>query len=128
MDPLQLTKEFIVLSPEQKAITIRNSAEVFQQLDQRFNNFVNHQLISCFEFTSNWPSWEQHPKGDEIVLLMQGQAKLIFDINGQHQETQLTQAGQYIIVPAGTWHTAHIQDYAKMLFITPGEDTQNKAI
>jgi quercetin dioxygenase-like cupin family protein len=39
----------------------------------------------------------------------------------------LTEPGSFVIVPKGTWHTARIAKPTSMLFVTPGEGTQNKA-
>ena len=78
-------------------------------------------------FSSNWPTWEIHPHGDEVVVLVSGSATFLLDLNGNHQQIELTQAGEYVVVPKGIWHTAHIQEQATLLFITPGEGTENRA-
>ena len=69
-----------------------------------------------------------HPAGDEIVVLISGAARMVMDRDGDHHTTTLEKAGGYVIVPKGTWHTARIAARTRMLFITPGEGTANKAI
>jgi mannose-6-phosphate isomerase-like protein (cupin superfamily) len=67
-----------------------------------------------------------HPAGDEIVCLLSGRAS--FEFEGRGHVAELSEPGSYVIVPKGTWHTAHTTVPTRMLFITPGEGTQNKAI
>lgn len=128
MKKFNLTKEFVVFTPEKIAAVVPNTPELYGNLDEQFDSFHRHELIACHEFESNWPSWEIHPHGDEIVMLMEGSATFILDVSGQHQEINLSVAGEYVIVPKGVWHTAHIAEWARMLFITPGQGTLNKSI
>jgi quercetin dioxygenase-like cupin family protein len=67
-----------------------------------------------------------HPAGDEIVCLLSG--RVTFEFEGRGHVAELSVPGTYVIVPRGTWHTAHTRVPTKMLFITPGEGTQNKAV
>ena len=52
----------------------------------------------------------------------------MFDTEGREETVYLQEPGTYVIVPKGTWHTARVAKAAKMLFITPGEGTQNKPV
>jgi len=38
----------------------------------------------------------------------------------------LNQVGEYVLVPKNTWHTAKVRKPSRMLFITPGEGTENR--
>lgn len=128
MKKFNLLKEFVVLSPEKISTVVAHTPDLYENLDKQFASFEGHELIACHEFESDWPSWEIHPHGDEIVVLMEGNATFILDINGQHQAIHLSLAGEYVVVPKGVWHTAHIAEHARLLFITPGQDTLNKPI
>lgn len=123
-----IQKDFVVLSPDMNATPVANTPEVYERLDIEFENFKGHELISCLTFTENWPSWETHPNGDEVVVLLSGSVTFILEVEGIHKQVQLSKVGEFVIVPKGTWHTAHIVEKAQMLFITPGEGTQNKYI
>lgn len=35
-------------------------------------------------------------------------------------------ASTFVVVPRGTWHTAKVHAATTMLFITPGEGTENR--
>lgn len=122
------SKVFTVLTPDKKAHTIPNSPDVFNILNQQFGSFKNHELIACFEFESDWSNWELHPKGDETVVLLTGKVTFVLEIENQHQEVELDEAGEFLIVPKGVWHTARTNEKSKVLFITPGEGTEHKEI
>lgn len=90
-------------------------------------NFHHEYLVTCFTYAGDWPNWERHPNGDEIVALMSGEARLILEApDGSHQTVQLAGPGSFVFVPRGTWHTAKLSGEATMFFITPGEGTEHR--
>ena len=42
------------------------------------------------------------------------------------ESVSLSEPGHFVIVPRGTWHTARVNTEAQMMFITPGEGTENR--
>ena len=126
MDKFNLTQTFVVLTPDKVAGTVANTPTVFQDLDRDYGDFRNHELIAVFEFQEDWPSWEIHPKGDEVVVLLSGSATFVLNLDGGKREIVLHQPGESVIVPRGVWHTARVAAPTKMLFITPGEGTLNE--
>ncbi len=90
--------------------------------------FRNEYLVTSFEFDEDWPSWEQHPNGDELVFLISGAADLILDQDGQESVVELRESGSFVIVPKAAWHTAKIKGPTRMLFVTAGEGTVNRPI
>ena len=126
MKPLDLISTFVVLQPDQSAAAVPVTPTIWQDLDRDFESFKGRVLVSCFGFDADWDTWEMHPAGDEIVCLLSGRAS--FEFEGRGQVAELSIPGSCLIVPKGTWHTAHTSVATKMLFITPGEGTQNKAI
>jgi mannose-6-phosphate isomerase-like protein (cupin superfamily) len=126
--PLDLAKDFVVLTPEQRAHVAQLSPTLYPALDANYNHFKGHQLVSCYLFTRDWPTWERHPAGDEIVVLLNGSARMVIATTNGEESTELTEPGSYVIVPKATWHTAKVAHSATLLFITPGEGTENKAV
>lgn len=61
------------------------------------------------------------------MTLLSGATTLVLDTEDGNRSVTLTQPGSYVIVPRGVWHTARIADHARMLFVTPGEGTQNRS-
>ncbi len=125
---LDLASTYVVVEPDHSAIPIAVSPTVFEELDQRFDHFKGRLLVSSFIFDTDWSTWELHTAGDEIVCLLAGEATLILDRDGVEDVTHLKDPGAFVIVPKGTWHTARTTVPTKMLFVTPGEGTQNKPV
>jgi len=85
------------------------------------------RMVSCLTFDRDWTTWEKHPAGEEFVCLLEGDVDLVLERNGVETVVVLNQPGTYVLVPTDTWHTARVRSPSKMLFITPGEGTQNKS-
>lgn len=92
----------------------------------KLGELKHEYLVTLLSFDADWPSWEQHPRGDEIVYLVSGAVDFILEIDGAPKTIELRKPGSYVIVPIGTWHTAKVVTPATMLFITAGEGTQNR--
>lgn len=123
-----LSSDFVVLGPDQAATAMPVSPSLYEELDTRFNSFKDHWLVAVHSFDADWPSWEVHPAGDEIVVLLSGEVTLVLNNNGGDQAIELNMPGSYVIVPRDTWHTARIGAPSRMLFITPGEGTENRVL
>jgi quercetin dioxygenase-like cupin family protein len=83
------------------------------------------RLVSCFRFAGDWPTWEMHPAGAEVVVCVVGSMTLIQEIGGEHVRTTLG-PGEYVINPPGVWHTADIPGEATGFFITVGAGTEGR--
>ena len=83
------------------------------------------RLVGVFEQTESWSTWERHPAGEEIVLLLSGRADLIQQIDGQERRVVLG-PGQAVVNPTGVWHTADVHEPGQILFVTPGRGTEHK--
>lgn len=123
----QIEQSFVVINPRQKASIERVDAALYQRLDSNYADFKGHQLIACYSFEDDWQSWECHPHGDEVVLLLSGTLTLILKTEQGEEHTTLSQPGQYVLVPKGVWHTAKTSS-SKVLFITPGEATEHQPL
>lgn len=126
MESSNIENDFVVLTPSKQANSITNTHDMYERLNTEYSDFKGHELISCYSFSENWSTWEIHPHGDEIVMLLSGSATFILDVDGEKQHVHLSRAGEYAIIPRNTWHTAHVVDMARVLFITPGEGTRHK--
>ena len=125
---LALESTFVVVEPDHAAIPVAVTPTIFEELDRRFDHFKGRLLVSSFSFESDWGTWEIHPAGDEIVCLLSGDVLMVLDRNGVEETVHLRDPGSFVIVPKGTWHTARTSVATKMLFVTPGEGTQNKPV
>ena len=121
-----LAKTFAVLGPRLDATPVEVTPDLYERLDRDFGGFAGHVLVSQYDFDRDWPTWEKHPMGDEIVILLSGAAEFVLDRGGRHESVRLSRAGSYVVVPRDTWHTARISTPTTMLFITPGEGTEHE--
>ena len=124
---MKLQDTFAVIKPDLSVATVDVSPTLYQDLDSRFDQFKSHLLVSTYEFTADWPTWERHPQGDEIVILLSGAATMVLQHESRQALVELAVPGEYLVVPRNTWHTARIRSATRMLFITPGEGTENRA-
>jgi mannose-6-phosphate isomerase-like protein (cupin superfamily) len=123
---VNLESTFVVLQPDRSALPVEVTPTIWQELEQRFDGFKGRVLVSCFAFERDWDTWEMHPAGDEVVCLLSGRAS--FELEGRGIVAELSEPGSFLVVPRGAWHTAHTTVPTRMLFITPGEGTKNKAL
>jgi quercetin dioxygenase-like cupin family protein len=127
VEPHDLARAFAVLTPDLGVETIDVTPSVFEDLGKRFGDFQSHVLVSCFSFAEDWPTWERHPAGDEIVILVTGAVTLHLELDSGEQRMTLDSPGAYGVVPKGVWHTASTSEATTMYFVTPGAGTENRA-
>lgn len=98
-----------------------------QLMSGELGSWHNEFLVSCLDYSGDWGSWEVHPNGDEVVILLSGEARFVLDLGeGRHPETLLSKSGDFVFVPQNTWHTARISTPSRLLFITAGEGTRGR--
>lgn len=87
------------------------------------------RLISAFSFSEPWPVWERHPAGEELVMLLSGEVTLVLDEPANELRTvAMSRVGDYVLVPAGVWHTAKTNIPTTLLFLTPGAGTEHRPV
>lgn len=84
------------------------------------------RLVSQYDFTESWDSWEMHPAGAEVVICTAGAMVLTQEFPDGRREQVTLGAGDYAINPPGVWHTADISAPTRAVFITAGEGTQHR--
>ncbi len=65
--------------------------------------------------------------GTATLVLQPGTATLVLRGDDGETRAQLAGPGAYVVVPRNTWHTARVSGTTRMLFITPGVGTENRA-
>ena len=123
--PFDLQSTPLVLGPQGKATPKEMTPGFYAELDREFDGFAGHVLVSQHEFEEAWPTWERHPKGDEMVCLLSGDVDFVLRGDDGEQVVRVDRPGAYVIVPRGVWHTVRPRTRSSMLFVTPGEGTEN---
>ena len=85
------------------------------------------RLMTYGEFSGDWDSWERHPHGDELVLLLSGSATLVLELDEGAKQLLLKESGAFTVIPRGTWHTIRAAERCAMLFITSGRGTEHRS-
>jgi len=121
----QIEKTRAIFTPENLVRLKDVSDNFYTELEAEFAGFHGHTLVSQYAFSEAWPTWEIHPMGDELVMLLSGATDMVLWIDGAEDIIRVNEPGQYVIVPKGTWHTARPYEPTSMLFLTPGQGTLN---
>lgn len=125
--PYRIDQTFVHLEPQDGATTLAVTPAFWQQLGEgRHPQLEEGRLVSHFVCDADWPSWEMHPAGEEIVMLLSGAVDLVLELPEGPSTLALSGAGSYALVPRGVWHTANVRETASMFFVTPGRDTQHR--
>lgn len=126
MEPrsFDLRSTFLQLAADGSARQLPVGPDFWSTIQTR-TDLDDGRLLMVLEMERDWPTWEIHPAGDEVVLLLEGSATMILDLPGGAREVALA-AGEAVLVPRGTWHTADLPVPCRMLFLTPGRGTENR--
>jgi mannose-6-phosphate isomerase-like protein (cupin superfamily) len=84
------------------------------------------RLMTAFTFAEPWATWERHLAGEELVLLLSGVVDMVLESPAGEQVVRLVRPGEFVLVPAGVWHTARTATQTTMLFLTPGRGTEHR--
>lgn len=126
--PIDLTEGYVDLRPDNRADALAVDADFWPELIAGRRSLSDGRLLCAFAFEKDWDSWERHPAGDEMVILLTGHAEMVMEVEGAEQRMILDKPGQCCFVPRNAWHTAKVREPARMLFITPGQGTEHKLL
>jgi mannose-6-phosphate isomerase-like protein (cupin superfamily) len=116
---------YVCLSASGRASTIEVTPEFWTTIDER-DDLDDGRLVAAFPCDADWPHWEMHPHGEEILVLLSGRMTMVFEERGKERSVEL-QEGRACIVPRGIWHRAVVHVPSKLLGITYGRGTEHRA-
>jgi mannose-6-phosphate isomerase-like protein (cupin superfamily) len=80
---------------------------------------VDGVTIGIAEMSENSPhGGEMHPDGDEVLYLISGHARVVFEDDSLEDIDM--RPGDGLVVPKGTWHRVDILEPCKIMYATPG--------
>ena len=92
------------------------------------NPAAGDTMVIVSEGGGDWPRWEMHPRGDEILVILEGAPRFFLEHPDGRLETVAARAGSTILIPKGVWHRAEGPSGAKTLFITYGPGTTHRPV
>lgn len=102
------------------------SPEYLGAYDERYAHEAGEgRLVTWFDMTEDWTSWEAHPAGEEVVICFSGRFRLHQELEGETATVEVG-PGEYVVNPPGAWHTADVIEPGTGLFITPGKGTTHR--
>ncbi len=123
--PLIPDSTYVHLAHDGSATPVPGGEAFWGLPPEQLSAFDQGWLITEFECTQDWSTWERHPHGDEFVYLLSGDAALVLALAAGETVVRLTgRAAQ--LVPRGVWHTARVFAPSRMLFVTRGEGTEHR--
>src|SRR3989344_2039117 len=91
------------------------------------NSDILSTLVSAYVSEGDWPNWEMHPGGDEVLVLVDGRMVMILEEAGGEKRIAMA-PGATCIVPKGAWHRAIVPEPSRFIAITYGAGTQHRAV
>jgi mannose-6-phosphate isomerase-like protein (cupin superfamily) len=85
------------------------------------------RLVCIVDQGATWDTWERHPAGEEVVVLLSGRVDVVQDLDGVEKVIALG-PGQAMVNPPNVWHTARVHEAGRALFITPGRGTEHRPV
>ncbi len=128
-EPFDLSVAHVALGDGASATVIPDFQWTPEFLDDLQACFADQReemrLVVIVDQNESWDTWERHPVGEEVVVLLEGKVDLIQEIDGAERVVELT-AGHAVVNPPGVWHTATVHEPGRGLFITPGRGTEHR--
>jgi quercetin dioxygenase-like cupin family protein len=85
-------------------------------------------MISASEGQGDWPRWEMHPEGAEVLVILAGAPRVWLEHPDGRLEGVSAHAGSTIVVPRGAWHRCQCDDAYKILYVTYGAGTTHRPV
>jgi mannose-6-phosphate isomerase-like protein (cupin superfamily) len=125
VNTFDLAKTYVSLDGKGHVATHELTREFWQTIAH--NKSILGTMIGVYPMTEDWPHWEMHPKGDELLVMLDGELTLILDQGGRESRVKLEE-GEAFLVPAGAWHRALVPRPGRLLGVTFGEGTEHRPL
>jgi len=121
-----LASTFVNLRPNDRARTLKVGRRFWSTINTRAD-LKDGRLVGVTPQTEDWPIWERHPAGEEILIMLSGEMDIVLETGRGDRRTRL-RAGQSLVVPRGAWHRGLARKPGKLMFITPGAGTEHRPV
>jgi len=121
-----LAATYLHIKSNSTVVPVEVDEEFWARIHER-THLHEGRMVMLLPMTEDWPTWERHPAGDEIVYMLSGAMYLVLKLPVGERSVSLT-AKHACIVPRGIWHTGKVREPGEALFITPGVGTENRPL
>jgi mannose-6-phosphate isomerase-like protein (cupin superfamily) len=114
-----------------KIVDLNRDLEGLPMLKERYGHPTDEESQKSFATLSDYrdggifathfsgsSGWERHPKGDEVVQILEGATRFDIIVDDVMQSLELS-AGMMVVVPKGCWHRFESETGVKVMTITP---------
>jgi mannose-6-phosphate isomerase-like protein (cupin superfamily) len=126
VEAIDLSTTYVHLEDGATARPVPVGPDFWETIDRR-TDLAGGRLMLVFHNAADWPTWETHPAGEEIVYLLSGAVDLVLE-EPEGERTVALRPGQAVIVPRGVWHRGIVHTPGDTLHITRGEGTRNRPV
>jgi len=84
-------------------------------------------LTAIYRMERDTPTWEMHPAGDELLVLLSGAIDIVLEREGGNHIVELRE-GTSCLVPRGTWHKQVVRTPGRELAVTYGKGTRHRPV
>jgi len=124
MESYDATTTYVHLADGPDVSVIPVTDDFWARIDDR-TELHTGRLVTATAVDTDWDIWEMHPNGDELIVVTEGSVRLHLD-DGTDSSQIAIAAPDFVVMPAGTWHTADSLGRARLLIVTWGEGTQHR--
>jgi hypothetical protein len=76
--PYALSGTYLRLRPDASVEPLEVGNDFWPRImSGKLGTFHNEYLVTTFSYDRDWPNWEKHPNGNEIVMLLDGRATMV---------------------------------------------------
>jgi mannose-6-phosphate isomerase-like protein (cupin superfamily) len=118
------TRTYLHLGTGPEVTLLPVTDDFWSTLDDR-TELHTGRLVTGMTNDADWTVWEMHPAGDELIVVTSGAVRFHLD-DGTTVSELTVEAPHYVVVPAGTWHTADTLGPAHLLIVTWGDGTTHR--
>jgi mannose-6-phosphate isomerase-like protein (cupin superfamily) len=121
--PIDPSLNYLQLRQDGSIEVLKGGMEFWAQPGPELARQAEGRLVTESVYTQDWPTWEMHPQGDELVYLLEGAVDFVLEGPEGTTTVPLRERG-LVVVPRGVWHTAKVLAPSRLFFVTAGAGTQ----
>lgn len=132
---IDLQSTYLLLENDGSAIDLPVTDDFWDQLmsgaptDAKIKRLAESdgRMLSSYLMEADWDHWENHPAGDEVLILTSGRMTMLLEEPSGLREIELT-PGRTCVIPKGVWHIAKVPESSQLIAITPGQGTKHRPL